>query len=83
MDQTKAMIVILVTVGVVVLINVAIYYWLTRKNAQGDQPPGQIELLLKAAGRARDPWKTENDNLAELSRRVKELNEDSRPSKET
>lgn len=33
----------------------------------------QIELLKRAANRARSPWKSEDDDLEELARKVKEI----------
>jgi hypothetical protein len=34
---------------------------------------GQIELIKRAGNRAGKPWKAEDDQLAELSRRVEKL----------
>lgn len=34
---------------------------------------GQIELIKRASDRAGKPWKAEDDQLAELSRRVEKL----------
>jgi hypothetical protein len=34
---------------------------------------GQIELLRRAGTRIQKPWKPEDDNLAELAKRVEEL----------
>jgi hypothetical protein len=33
----------------------------------------QIELLKRAANRARSPWKSEDEDLKELARKVKEI----------
>jgi len=33
----------------------------------------QIELLKRAANRARSPWKSEDEDLEELARKVKEI----------
>jgi hypothetical protein len=68
MDPNRIILVVCVTLFIVVGINAAIYVSLTRKNTVG-----QIELLRRAAHRARDPWGPENTDLQELSRLVSEL----------
>lgn len=68
MDLNKAALVICLTVFIVIGINAAIYASLRRGTTIG-----QIELLRKAAGRARKPWENEDKALSELSRRVNEL----------
>ena len=35
----------------------------------------QIELLKRAANRARSPWKSEDEDLEELARKVEEIQE--------
>jgi hypothetical protein len=67
-DPNRVLLVVCVTLFLVVGINAAIYVSLTRKNTVG-----QIELLRRAAHRARDPWGPENTDLKELSRLVSEL----------
>ncbi len=68
MDLDKAGLVICLTLFIVIGINAAIYASLRRGNTVG-----QIELLRKAANRARKPWETEDEALNELSKRVEEL----------
>ncbi len=68
MDLSKAALVILLTLMLVVVINLGIYYSVSRKNTIG-----QIELLRRAANRAKNPWQSEDNNLSELSRLVKEI----------
>ncbi len=75
MDTGRVVIVICVTLFLVIGFNAAIYVAFVRKNNVS-----QIELMRRAAQRARDPWQSENDDLEELSRLVKQLKED--PPKE-
>lgn len=62
-----ALVVILALVGVV-FINVAIYYMVKGKGTIG-----QIQMIRKAAGRARNPWEGEDQALQDLSELVKQL----------
>jgi len=55
---------------IVIGINAFLYVTLKQKNTVN-----QVDLLRKAAERARDPWGEENANLAELSNRIAELRE--------
>jgi hypothetical protein len=71
MDTGRAAIVICVTLFLVIGFNAAIYVAFVRKNRVS-----QIELMRRAAQRARDPWQSENDDLEELSRLVKQFKED-------
>jgi hypothetical protein len=68
MDTSKVPLVICLTVFIVVGINAALIVALRR-----GKEAGQIDLLRKAVGRARDPWAGENSSLKELSQRVAEL----------
>jgi len=68
MDPDQVFLVVCITLLIVVGINAAIYVSFTRKNTIG-----QIELMRRAANRARDPWGPEDANLKELSRLVSEL----------
>ena len=60
MDLDRAFLVICLTVGVVVLINVMIYLSLRRGNEVTNS-----ELMRKAARRARKPRKAEEEALKE------------------
>lgn len=73
MDMTRAALVVGITLVAVLLVNIAIYLAVIRRNAAKDKTVGQIELLRRAATRAQDPWKPEDDALKELARRVQGL----------
>ena len=62
MDMDRALLVICLTVGVIILINVMIYLSLRRGNEVTT-----VDLFRKAAKRARNPWQDEDDALRELS----------------
>jgi hypothetical protein len=68
MDTSNVALVVCLTLLIVVGINAALYVALRR-----GKETGQIELLRRAARRARQPWKYEDDALQELSRRVADL----------
>lgn len=55
---------------IVIGINAFLYVTLKQKSTIT-----QVDLLRKAADRARDPWGEENANLAELSARIADLRE--------
>jgi hypothetical protein len=65
MDFSQVALVICLTLIIVVGVNAALYVSLRRGNEAG-----QIELFRRAAQRAREPWKEEDEALQELSRRV-------------
>lgn len=67
-DAGKALLVIVLTVGGVILINLAIYAMVKDRNTIG-----QIELMRKAVKQSRDPWELEDKALKELSEMVKKL----------
>ncbi len=71
MDFGKAFLVVGITLAIVVLFNVLLYLWAVRRR----QGPGEFHLISKAAKRVRNPWQDEDDDLAELSRRVGPLRE--------
>ena len=62
MDLDKALLVIILTVGAVILFNVMIYLSARRGNEVTT-----IDLMRNAARRARNPWQDEDDALQELS----------------
>ena len=68
MDFSRAVPVICLALILVVGINAFLFVSLSHKNNVG-----QIELMRRAAKRARDPWEQENKDLQELSRIVEEL----------
>jgi len=75
MDLDRAFLVICLTVGVVVLVNIMIYLSLRRGNEVTT-----VDLMRKAAMRARNPWKDEDDALQELSDIVAGLRSDNQQS---
>lgn len=70
MEPSKVFWVVCITLFLVVGINAAIFVWVSGKNTVG-----QIELLRRAAHRARQPWKSEEEALKELSQAVAHLKE--------
>jgi predicted PurR-regulated permease PerM len=71
MNPERAAVVIILTLFFVILFNISLYLAF-RGNRSSDN---LIEMLQRASKRARDPWKEEDESLAELSRRVEELKE--------
>lgn len=71
MDMQKAGLVICLTVFIVIGVNAAILAGLRRYNQIG-----QIELLKRAANRSRAPWQSEDADLAELNKIVKQLKDE-------
>lgn len=69
----RATLVICLTVTIVIFINLIIFSLLRRGPGSS---LSQIELLRRAAKRARSPWQEEDDALSELSRRVAALKDD-------
>ncbi len=67
-DAGKALLVIVLTIGGVVLINLAIY-----AMVKGRSTTDQIELMRKAVKQSRDPWQAEDKALKDLSELVKKL----------
>ena len=71
MDFNKVFLVVCLTILGVIALNALIYLSLRR----GDEA-NAIDLMRKAARRARDPWKDEDDALKELSRLVTNIRRD-------
>jgi hypothetical protein len=71
MDLDRAFLVIGLTMAAVIAINVMIYLSLRRGNEVTT-----IDLMRKAARRARNPWKDEDDALKELADLVSDLQSD-------
>jgi hypothetical protein len=69
MDSSKVTLVVCLALFIIIGVNAALYVSLSRDK----RSTGQIEMLRKAARRARNPWETEDKALEELSRRVAEL----------
>lgn len=69
-DGERASLVICLTVVAVIFINVGIFSLFRRGPGNS---AGQVEMLRRAAHRARQPWQEEDDNLKELSRQVAAL----------
>ncbi len=68
MDSGRVVLIICLTIIGVVVLNAVLYLALRR-----GQEANMINLLRKAAERARDPWNDEVDALEELSRLVADL----------
>jgi hypothetical protein len=71
MDFDRAFLVVCLTVAAVIAFNVMIYLSLRRGNEVTT-----IDLMRKAARRARNPWKDEDDALKELANLVSDLQSD-------
>lgn len=69
MDIGKAALVIGITLIAVILFNVMLYLSITRRR----ESSSEFHLMTRAAKRARNPWINEDNDLAELSRRVVSL----------
>ncbi|MEN6409881.1 MAG: hypothetical protein ABFD44_09245 [Anaerolineaceae bacterium] len=67
-------------VGVVILVNLSLVAAIRGKNPHANTMR-HAEILHKAGTSIKDPWKEEDQNLAELSRRVASLR-DQMPSEE-
>jgi hypothetical protein len=70
MDIDRVTLVVCLTVAAVIAFNVMIYLSLRRGNEVTT-----VDLMRKAAQRARNPWKDEDDALQELSDLVSDLKE--------
>lgn len=68
MQSDNLLLVLCLTLFLVVGINAAIY-----ASLRGGGTQTQIDLFRRAAQRARQPWKDEDEALQELSRRVAAL----------
>ena len=77
MDIDRAALVICLTLFVVIGINAAIY--VSFRRGEGVK---QVELFRQAFKTARQPWKTEDDSLQELSELVSEIKQRSSVSSE-
>ena len=68
MDPSRVTLVVCLTLFMAIGIPAALYVALSRKNSVS-----QIELMRRAANRARQPWAPEDASLKELSQLVAEL----------
>jgi hypothetical protein len=78
MDPDRVFLVICLTIVAVIAFNVMIYLSLRR----GDEV-NTVNMLRKAARRARNPWKDEDDALKELSNLVEKLKKGDMPRMES
>jgi hypothetical protein len=76
-DSNRVTIVLCLAVVAIVFVNLMIFSLLRRGPGNS---VSQIEIMRRAAKRARQPWQEEDDNLAELSRQVAALKQP--PNKE-
>lgn len=79
MDYSKAALVIILTLVIVIGFNVVIYFSYSKRNGSGG---GSVDMLRSAFKRARNPWEIEDSNLKELSERVAELKKDAHKNQE-
>lgn len=70
MDPGQLILIFCLVAFIVIGINAFLYVTLKQRSTIT-----QVDLLRKAADRARDPWGEENANLAELSQRIADLRE--------
>lgn len=70
MDTENVLLVVCLTLFLVIGINAALYV-----SLRGGGTQTQIDLFRRAAQRARQPWKEEDEALQELSERVAALKE--------
>lgn len=72
--NANALLVATITLGAVVLLNLAIIYRF--RNRKDNQHVNQIKLLQKATKLVRNPWQKEDQELAELAKLVTGLREE-------
>lgn len=72
MDYSKVAIVVVITLVIVILFNLAIFSSFGRNKGN---KPGTVDMLRSAFKTARNPWKDEDTALKELSERVEALKE--------
>lgn len=72
METFKIIAVVTITLAIVILINVWIYYRFSKPNDRG----GTIKMVQKAAKRGTSPWAEEDKKLQELDALIKGLNKD-------
>ncbi len=77
METENVLLVICLTIFLVVGLNAAIFV-----SLRGGGTQNQIELFRRAAQRARQPWKDEDEALEELSKRVAALKEKQKDNEE-
>ena len=68
MDPTRVVLVVCLTVFIVVIINLVIYF-----SIAGRKKGGEAGVWSQVLANARNPWKTELLRMEELSQRVAEL----------
>ena len=67
----KVLVVVGLTFMIIIAFNVVLYF-----SAIGKSTTGQVNLLRRAAGRVKNPWQAEDDDLKKLSQMVAELKVD-------
>jgi len=68
--STEGIIILAAVVLFVIILNIALF-----RTLKQNKPSGELELFIKASQSMKRPFKTEEDQLAELSARVAELNQ--------
>ncbi len=78
MDTSKVVWIVCLALVIALGIPAALYVATSHRDQTG-----WAEMLQRAARRARQPWKSEDDDLVELSRRVKALRGESSHEEKT
>ena len=71
--STEGVIILAAIILFVIILNIALF-----RALKHSKPSGELELFIKASQSMKRPFKSEEDQLAELSARVAELNRTSR-----
>ena len=78
MDPNRVFLVVCLTIVGVIAFNFMIYLSLRRGNEVHT-----VDMFRKAAKRARNPWRDEDDALKELSNLVADLKKENMPGEDT
>ena len=73
--STEGIIILAAVILFVIILNLALFRMLKH-----NKPSGELELFIKAGQSMKRPFKTEEDQLAELSARVADLNQAKKPT---
>ena len=73
--STEGIIILAAVILFVIILNFALFRMLKH-----NKPSGELELFIKAGQSMKRPFKTEEDQLAELSKRVADLNQVNKPT---
>lgn len=76
--STEGIIILAAVILFIIILNFALFRMLKH-----NKPSGELELFIKAGQSMKRPFKTEEDQLAELSARVSELKQTNKPGDES